>query len=506
MFKFLKRKASIRRNVLTFFLVLTIVLVIGSAGGFLFKVRNIKIDKTVKLVDETIALINRLTRRSLEYVIQSGARDIKEDILKDRARITQLIQALSKGDRELEVSALEGKEGVQLTGIAAQFDELNAKIETLMQMDQAEITVEDGDILILLDELISTNKEIAPHINQLAAGLEISAARSNTITLGIFFSATLIAVILSILAILSTRRIGKRYGALSRVFLKLRDVDFTEKIDVKSDDELGEIGESINLVIDNLKNLVQKVMQSTQGINQATDEISLSSEDLASRTNEQAASITETSTTLEDFSSIMKQNSGDSNESSAALETFNREIQTRKKLIENLTATMTAIDDSSKKIDNIVHVINDISFQTNLLALNAAVEAARAGEAGRGFAVVASEVRSLAQKTAESSKTIQEIVGQNVDATHKGMALAAETSEFFSSIMKMLRDISTRINRIASGSREQATGVDQINQAISQLETVINQNAALVEEFAATGKSLKANANQLDELVGRFKI
>ena len=180
---------------------------------------------------------------------------------------------------------------------------------------------------------------------------------------------------------------------------------------------------------------------------------------------------------MEGFTSIVKVNTDNSEEVRGKLENFNNEMQAKKDLMDNVTTTMQEIEASSKKIDNIIAVINDISFQTNLLALNAAVEAARAGEAGRGFAVVASEVRNLAQKTAESSKNIQEIVTQNVETTTKGTELVNETSDFFASIAAVLDEIALKMQEITNSSKEQLTGVEQINETVSQLEGVINQNA-----------------------------
>jgi methyl-accepting chemotaxis protein len=282
--------------------------------------------------------------------------------------------------------------------------------------------------------------------------------------------------------------------------------DLRVRLDVKTRDEVGELSENFNLFMGALVDIISQVKEASHEIQGGTDEISAGSSDLAIRTNEQAASITETSTTLEGFTTIVGKNRENSEAVSSRLESFRTKVESNRNLMNNVTETMNIISESSRKIDSIINVINDISFQTNLLALNAAVEAARAGEAGRGFAVVASEVRNLAQKTAESSKTIQEIVSQNVDSTKKGMGLVKETSRFFAEIVDMVMELVTMINEITSGSREQSTGIEQINSAIIQLEDVISQNSALVEQLSATSKTMKGNAGQLEDLVNRFVI
>jgi len=247
-----------------------------------------------------------------------------------------------------------------------------------------------------------------------------------------------------------------------------------------------------------------KVKNSSDEVTHAADEIVDGGSNLAARTNEQAASITETSATMEHFTNTVRQNTEYSVEADMMLTEFNTEIQQKGSLIQNVTSTMTEIYDSSKEIDNIIKVINDISFQTNLLALNAAVEAARAGEAGRGFAVVASEVRNLAQKTAESSKSIQEIVLRNVESTQKGMELVKDTSEFFTEIISVMGDIVKKIANITSVSRGQSAGIEQINLAIEQMEKLSTHNAQMVEQFTSIGKKVKSNSAELQELVGHF--
>ncbi len=280
--------------------------------------------------------------------------------------------------------------------------------------------------------------------------------------------------------------------------------DLTKRISTSNKDELGDLSNWFNRFIGQIHDIVNDVKNNSSSLIQATDRVSGGSQDLASRTSEQAASITETSTTLEEFSSILKLNKENSEDVNRLLEQFNDDVKAKRGLIEDVTGTMQEITDSGKKIDTIVNVINDISFQTNLLALNAAVEAARAGDAGRGFAVVASEVRNLAQKTAESSQNIQSIVTNNIKTTLKGMELVNQTSAFFSEIASLLEEVTNKMQVITNSSKEQFTGVEQINLAVSQLEEVINQNATLVDDFSDTAKDMLSNANDLQDLMHRF--
>jgi len=371
-----------------------------------------------------------------------------------------------------------------------------------------------SDILILNHECQSFSSKIIGEGNEVLGYLNIAISFDNKKAAKSSISTWMIAISLGallVIGVFSSINIGRKVKPLVDASDMMADLsegegDLTARLAVKTNDEIGRLSGNFNNFIEKLNHIVIQVKESSTEINNGTREISAGSEDLSTRTSEQAASITETSTTLEGFTKIVKINTENSEEVREKLEIFNKDMQTKRDLMVNVTSTMKEIEDSSKKIDNIINVINDISFQTNLLALNAAVEAARAGEAGRGFAVVAAEVRNLAQKTAESSKTIQDIVTKNVESTKKGMLLVNETSEFFAAIMEIMQEMVAKMQEISDGSKEQSTGVEQINQAIMQLENVINQNAALVEELSATSKSMSTNTRELNDLVNRFKV
>lgn len=335
------------------------------------------------------------------------------------------------------------------------------------------------------------------------------ANAQKTQTNSLFITAIIIFALIAlavVLAIFITKSITIPLKKGVHLANSIAEGDLTSRFDVNSTDEFGEMGNAFNQSLQQLESIIKRAMIAADENIKSSNNINSNSSDLATRTNQQAASITETSATMEETAALVKQNSENSEEAKQVLEDFYEEIQQKMALITNVTSTMKDIEDSGKQIDKIVNVINDISFQTNLLALNAAVEAARAGEAGRGFAVVASEVRNLAQKTAESSKTIQDIVTKNVDSTNRGIELVTETSAFFNSNLQVVRDILDKIRLIADSSTEQTTGIDQINETISQLEHVINQNAGLSQELSNGSKQMNSQATELQELLEQFNV
>lgn len=356
-----------------------------------------------------------------------------------------------------------------------------------------------------IEKIMVSNSEILKDMDQTVSLMQQAAENKVSILIAIQVIGLVFFIITGFLFMsMISRNLVKPISSLVETFEKVASGDLSIRASIQGDDEISYLSKCFDKVVDNLSEIIRKVKNSSDEVIRSTSEIASGSDELSIRTNEEAASVTQTSATLEELTSIVKENRNNAEEIGTSLAEFNKEIHSKTDLMTNVTDTMTEIHESGRKIDAIVNVINDISFQTNLLALNAAVEAARAGEAGRGFAVVAAEVRNLAQKTAESSKTIQEIVSKNVESTERGLDLVKQTNNFFSTILQVMQDIVNRIEQIEDGSKQQATGVEQINISVSQLEKVINQNASLVEELSSTTKNMKSNTGELQELVAHF--
>ena len=283
--------------------------------------------------------------------------------------------------------------------------------------------------------------------------------------------------------------------------------DLTQRI--TTHDKTGEIKqlcEGVNSIVDTMADILTSIKIAGETINTAANEISVGSTDLSQRTEEQASSLEETAASMEEISSTVKQNA--QNAKQANTMTFKAgEIATRGgEAFGRVVTTMSAITESSARIEEIITVIDSIAFQTNILALNAAVEAARAGEQGRGFAVVASEVRNLAQRSASAAKEIKQLIVDSAEKVANGSMYVDQANGTMDEIIVAIQQVSDLINEITSASQEQTTGIDQVNLAVTQLDEVTQQNAALVEEAAAAAMSLVDQAAQLNAKVSQYKL
>ena len=292
---------------------------------------------------------------------------------------------------------------------------------------------------------------------------------------------------------------------LEAMAARAKDGDLTVRTTVVSHDEIGRTGESFNAMFNQVGNVVQSVKSAAAGITTGTMEITQGNEDLSQRTSAQAGALEETSASMEEMTSTIKQNADNAKQANQLAVTAREVAEKGGAVTDKAVGAMDEINKSSKKIADIINVIDEIAFQTNLLALNAAVEAARAGEQGRGFAVVASEVRNLAQRSATAAKEIKALINESVQKVGDGSELVNQSGQTLAEIVDSVKRVTDIIAEISAASQEQASGIDQVNKAVMQMDQGTQQNAALVEEATSASQSMKQQATELLEQVAFFK-
>lgn len=268
---------------------------------------------------------------------------------------------------------------------------------------------------------------------------------------------------------------------------------------------LNDFKQTVNNTVTKLSDVINQTTQSSQIVSHGSQEVAQGALDLSQRVQEQAAAIEETSATMEEMTSSVRNNAQHAQEASEVAQAVQGQSETGSTVMKQTIEAMSAIQESSHKISDIVTLIDGIAFQTNLLALNAAVEAARAGDHGRGFAVVAGEVRTLAQKSADAAKEITGLINESVDRIDQGTKLASESSEVLSGINQSIDQVAQMIGQIAQASKQQMEGIDQVHKAVTQIDEVTQQNAALVEQTAAAADSMNEQAENLDRNMAYFK-
>ncbi|MCD5362627.1 methyl-accepting chemotaxis protein [Chromobacterium aquaticum] len=295
-------------------------------------------------------------------------------------------------------------------------------------------------------------------------------------------------------------------GDIATVLAALAKGDLTHAIKGDYQGLFRQLQNDTNTTVERLKEIVANIKESTDAINTAAREIASGNANLSSRTEQQAASLEETASSMEEITSTVRQNAENAKKANS-LAIGASDIAARGgKVVGDVVATMNEINDSARKIVDIISVIDGIAFQTNILALNAAVEAARAGEQGRGFAVVASEVRNLAQRSAAAAKEIKGLIGNSVSKVESGSKLVDEAGSTMDEIVISIRRVADIMSDISAASIEQSSGIEQVNLAVTQMDENTQKNAALVEQAAAAAESLEEQARYLDDAVQVFKL
>ncbi|MCS3424322.1 methyl-accepting chemotaxis protein [Rahnella sp. BIGb0603] len=338
-----------------------------------------------------------------------------------------------------------------------------------------------------------------------AEGKKAVADGHTAIELTLIFSALAI-LLAAAMGYFLTRSITRPLLNAVKVAENVAAGDLTTQIQVNSHDETGQLMQGLKNMNENLLKIVTEVRAGTHAINSASGEIAAGNLDLSSRTEQQASSLEETASAMEQMTATVKQNADNARQANQLAAQASRVAVQGGEVVGEVVNTMEGINASSRKIVDIIAVIDGIAFQTNILALNAAVEAARAGEQGRGFAVVASEVRNLAQRSASAAKEIKSLIDDSVLRVDNGTQLVAKAGATMAEVVSSVKNVTDIVGEIAIASNEQSTGIEEINKAINQMDEVTQQNAALVQEASSAAYSLNEQAERLSQAISIFKV
>jgi methyl-accepting chemotaxis protein len=434
-----------------------------------------EVERIAKQADLYAAAEKRLNETFAVYGIEADERAILADI------------------KTQETAALPLIAKVQQLGLANQ----NGEATKILIGDLRAVQRRWQAALAALADSEKNQNEVATA----AAGSSYLLARNLMIGIGALAVLAGIAI-----ALLITRSITVPVNRAVTIARTVAAGDLTSEIVVTGKDETSLLLGALKDMNESLQHIVGQVRTRTESMTSMSQEIAAGNMDLSSRTEEQASSLEETASSMEELTSTVKQNADNARQADSLSHAASAVAGKGGAVIADVVNTMSAINASSKKIVEIINVIDGIAFQTNILALNAAVEAARAGEQGRGFAVVATEVRNLAQRSAAAAKDIKTLIGDSVSKVESGSQLVEQAGATMTEVVDSVRRVSDIITEISAASREQSLGIEQINQAIMQMDGVTQQNAALVEQSAAAAASMESQAGELVEVVGKFGL
>jgi methyl-accepting chemotaxis protein len=471
--------------------------------------RVIVMEHRSAVMDEWLASTRLNVNRVLAMAKSGDNPDVdayfKPMIAETTARINVLQKTLDE-----EISSERGK--ALLKDISARRSEYIAVrktyFETLKSGDVA-AAIRDLDTKLLpsangyMDTMAQLQKYQRELVDQAVAASNTTIERQGLLMLALAGLAVVIATVVAWRITVSvTAPLHEAVGIATAVAAG----DLNGQVQTTRKDELGDLLNALSAMKSSLIQTVGQVRSATDSINTASYEIASGNQDLSARTEQAASNLEETAASMEQLTSTVRQ-SADAARQANQLAASAAEIAVRGgQVVGQVVTTMDEINHSSKKISDIIGVIDGIAFQTNILALNAAVEAARAGEQGRGFAVVAGEVRNLAQRSAEAAKEIKNLIGASVDRVEAGSRLVADAGQTMSEIVGSVQRVSDIIGEITAAAGEQSDGIGQVNVAVTQLDQMTQQNAALVEESAAAAESLKDQASRLTEVIKIFRI
>jgi methyl-accepting chemotaxis protein len=380
-------------------------------------------------------------------------------------------------------------------------------LETKQTDQEAAMRLMEAEMLPAIDRYVDSIQAMSEHFSAEVGRNAQEATASAVQGRNMLLALCAVGVLLAIAAAwLITRSISGSVREAVSAAQRIADGDLSVQVQRRGSDELGQLLHALGDMSDRLRALVAEVAEGARTVADTSTQIAQGNADLSQRTEEQASTLEETASSMEELTSTVSLNAENARQAKQLATTAAAEAQDGGAVVGRVVDTMQGIQQSSRKISEIIGVIDGIAFQTNILALNAAVEAARAGDQGRGFAVVASEVRSLAQRSAQAAKEIKTLIVDSVQQVDAGTAHAAEAGRKMGDIVRSVEQVSNLIAEIAAASAEQSSGIEQVNTAVTQMDGVVQQNASLVEEAAAATESMKGQAAVLLQSVSRFRL
>jgi len=454
---------------------------------------EIALQKALKLMDVERQDAQAQVAPLLSLLTIPERREAVETIGKLIDRYADEVQKLAR--IKAEALALRLKGGLQAE---AEAEGLALEIERVGLEVLAPIVAELEGSTLKLGQTVAAEAETG------LAGARDTMTFAERVGLGVGLAAILILIGSAVFGAIS---IARPISALRAPLNEVASGNFDVAVPgVGRKDEVGEIAQAVARMAAQVSRTLADIKVTGQEVATASAEISTSTTDLSQRTEEQAASLEETTAAMEELAATVKKNAENAQQANRFASGTRAVADRGSQVVSDAVEAMARIEDSSRKIADIIGVIDEIARQTNLLALNAAVEAARAGEAGRGFAVVATEVRSLAQRSSQAAKDIKDLITNSGGQVRDGVNLVNKAGEALDEIVGSIRQVADIVAEIANASTEQATGIEQINRALAQMDDATQQNAALVEENAATAKALENQARAMDEQIGFFRI
>jgi methyl-accepting chemotaxis protein len=353
----------------------------------------------------------------------------------------------------------------------------------------------------------SAIRDLLSFVDERAVDREAAVTKMAEVALMVIIGAVVAAFILALsVSIVLARRTSKEVAKTAHAAEALAAGDLTVRFDSNAKDEIGQLSHSLEKMRTAFGEVIASIRTGVDSVGTASREIATGNQDLSSRTEQQASNLQQTAASMEQMTSAVKQNADSARQANQLAESASQVAAKGGAVVGQVVTTMDEISASSRKIADIIGVIDGIAFQTNILALNAAVEAARAGEQGRGFAVVAAEVRTLAQRSAQAAREIKGLIGASVEKVETGSRLVNDAGQTMGEIVQQVKRVSDLIGEITSSTLEQSNGIGQVNQAVTQLDQMTQQNAALVEQSAAAAQSLREQADKLAQAVAIFKL